>query len=396
MEAKAPPEPRSPAAEKGTEAHELLEKMLLARGDAEAQAALFNSVELEMAVNVQGVLDYVDRLLDSDPEAILYSEVRFELPSSVLPGEAFGTCDIAVVLPTLREMHVVDYKNGVELVDHENNLQLRGYGCGVWFTLPEIATFVDRVAITIIQPNAFAANGPIRTWWTTPQNMVDFLFEYDEAAARTLEDNPVFAPGRKTCRWCKAITICPAAKAKALDAAVRGAQDIKIVSVNTLPDPASMPLDELAYTLKAGEYLRMWLDKVDQAAYALAMKGHAIPGKKLVPKISRRRYDGDPAQIAEGLVATFPVEIEDVFPRKLVTLTELESRISKAVSEKAKRGKKKQAVEEALEMLAFFTVKEPSTELTLVDMDDRRPAVNPVVKATEGISLPAVTVLKTQ
>lgn len=91
----------------------------------------------------------------------------------------------------------------------------------------------------------------------------------------------------------------------------------------------------------------------------------------------------------------YDVEIDEIMPRSLLGLTAMEDVIRNKVREAAPKGKKKQAVEQAMESFAFVTVKEPATGLTLVPMGDRRPAVNPLAETyTEGINLPAVTVSK--
>lgn len=394
LEAKAPPEVPSPSALRGTAAHELLEALIKARFDHQAEASLKANADPELLSGVSVCLEHVDLLLDANPDAIFYSEVGFTLPSAVIGDEAYGTCDVAIVLPRRRQLHIIDYKNGVEIVDEVENLQLLDYATGVWFNVPGIADMVDEVVITIVQPNAFHPGGPIREWSTTPARLLDFMAEFDEAALRTLDENAPLVPGLKTCQYCKAASICPALKAKGLDAAIRGATDIKLVSAAALPNPEHMRLDELAYTLAAGEFLKLWLDRCEEAAYALMLKGHLVPGRKLVHKISRRKWDGDEAEIAENMTLVFPVTLDDVMPRKMLGLTAMDALISEKVREATRKGKKKEAVAQAKETLAFFTVKEPSTELTAAPMADRRPAVNPLANATAGISLPHMTAPK--
>lgn len=395
LEANAPPETPSASALKGTAAHELLEALLRVRLDPDAARVLREAADPDLLRGVSRCIDHVETLLDSHPEALIYTEVRFKLPSSVVGGEAFGTCDIAIWIPKLHQLHIIDYKNGVEIVDEVNNLQCRYYMAGAWFTIPGLAANVTDIAITIVQPNAFAAGGPVRTWWTTPDNVIDFMEEFDEAATRALDPDAVLRPELKVCQYCKAFTICPAAKAKGLDAAIRNATDIRLVNETGLPNPEVMKLDELAYTLGAAPFLRKFLDRCEEVAYAMAMKGHPIPGQKLVAKLTRRKYDGDEPEVAEKLMLLYDVELDEIMPRSLLGLTAMEDVIRNKVREAAPKGKKKQAVEQAMESFAFVTVKEPATGLTLVPMGDRRPAVNPLaVTYTEGINLPAVTVSK--
>lgn len=396
LEAIAPPENPSPSALRGTAAHELLEALIAARVDPIELHALREAADKELLAGVDKCLEHVDLLLDANPDAVMFSEVRFALPSAVVGGEAFGTCDIAIWIPSKRELHIIDYKNGVEVVDEVNNLQLRDYGAGVWFTVPGVAENVERIAITIVQPNAFHPAGHIRTWWTDPDNLIDFMAEFDAAALRAQDENAPLVPTMKNCQYCKAASICPALRAKGLDAAVRGAQDIRLVEEKTLRDPMQMDMAELGYVIAAAPFLERYIEACRDAAYILSMKGHHVPGTKLVAKLSRRKWDGEPAEIAENMMLVYPVELDDIMPRKLLGLTEMEAVISAKVRDAAPRGKKKERVQEAKENMAFFTVKEPATGLTLVPLGDRRPAVNPLATVTEGIQLPVVTVNQTQ
>lgn len=389
----APARLPNPHAELGTLAHEVLEGALrsgiwqLPPDHMHAGKA----VDPEMRAAVNTCLNYVQDLCDMDENAVLLFEERFDLPTHIQPDETYGYNDILVWLPMFGQMHVIDYKNGAEIVDVEENKQLLYYGTGA------LSRFKDwdvrSVFLTIVQPRAFHAQGPIRSYEVSPERLRAFLHEVDDAVLACLDPDAPLVPGKKQCRWCDAFTICPAAEAAALNVASNEFADIRLVGADTMPDPKTLGLDRLAYIVQAAPYLKAWLDACEARAFGFAMMGHPIPGKKVVRKLSRRQYDGDPAEIAEGLTLIADVTLDEVMPRKLLGITDMEALLVARAKDKAPRGKKKEAAEQAKHSLAFFTIKEPNDELTLVDLSDRRDAVNPIAKSLDGISLPELPML---
>lgn len=392
MEAASPPRPSSPSAQRGTLAHEILEGALragiwqLPPGYTHAGVEVDN----ELRASVNTVLDYVQDLCDMDEDAVLMFEERFDLPTQVQPDETYGYNDILVWLPMFSQLNVIDFKNGVEIVE-ANCEQLHYYGAGA------ISRFPDwnpaQVRLTIVQPNAFDPRGPIRHHDTDCAALRRFLIEVDSVVIDCLDPEAPLVPGRKQCQYCDALPTCPAAEAAALQTCSAEFSDIRLVGADTMPDPKTLGLDRLAYIRQAADYLRSWLDAVDRQCFAYAMMGYPIPGSKVVRKLSRRQYDGDPATIAESLTLIADVTLDEVMPRKLLGITDMESLLVSRAKEKAKRGKKKEAGEQAKNAMAFFTIKEPNEELTLVDLADRRDAVNPLANSLSGISLPELPML---
>lgn len=392
MEAASPPRPSSPSALRGTLAHEILEGALrvgiwqLPPGHTHAGAEVDN--ELRNSVNT--VLDHVQNLVDMDEDAVLMFEQRFDLPTHVQPDETYGFNDILVWLPMFGQLHVIDFKNGVEIVEADCE-QLFYYGAGAISRFPEWKP--SQVRLTIVQPNAFDPRGPVRHHDTDVAALLRFLLEVDSVVLECLDPDAPLVPGRKQCQYCDALPTCPAAEAAALQTCSAEFSDIRLVGADTMPDPKGLGLDRIAYIRQAAPYLRAWLEAVDRQAFAYAMMGYPIPGAKVVRKLSRREYDGEPAEIAERILMVSDVTLDDIMPRKLLGITDMESLLVSRAKEKAKRGKKKEAGEQAKNMMAFFTIKEPNDELTLVDLADRRDAVNPLANSLSGISLPELPML---
>ena len=100
-----------------------------------------------------------------------------------------------------------------------------------------------------------------------------------------------------------------------------------------------------------------------------SMAGQAVPGWKVVEKVGRRRWVDNDSEIATYLEMTYGLEADDIRPRKLRTITDIEKQLKAALG--------KDGFAEAKEQLTMlYTVKE-SSGLTIALESDRRAAVVP-------------------
>lgn len=136
----------------------------------------------------------------------LYIEEKVELD-----GVGFGTADIILYQP-FGILHVMDYKNGVSVVEAEENTQGLYYAhavadrCDWKFT---------ELWITIIQPNADHKAGPVRTWKTTPERLAKEGRRFLKGAHATKKKNAPLKMDSKWCWFCPARPKCPLHQKKA-------------------------------------------------------------------------------------------------------------------------------------------------------------------------------------
>ena len=369
----ATPRPSSIYAEEGTRAHEVLETMLRGRPAPRDTPA-------DMLMHVTSVYDYVQELLEANPDAQMLIEQRFSIPSDADPGNVFGMADIVIYDPDARTLYVIDLKYGMDPVEVEENTQLLFYGLGA---LLVTLGGVNDVYLVIAQPRAYHADGPIRAWLTTPTRLLDFYMQLEELIERVLLPDAPLVPGKKQCQYCSAAIsdtgVCPAKEAQALAVAGSHFANVQQVHKAALVPPAAMPIDKLAYVLNAADDLISWLEDVKKYAHEKAVQGHMIPGRKLVRPDARREFDNDPVIVAAELEEMFGITIDEVMPRKLVGITEVD-RLVKLAARKTATTKQAQrkAVQAANEIVATMTTKKaPEGVYSLVREDDRRPAVNP-------------------
>ena len=377
------PETKSSYALEGTQAHELLETMLLnlkigAPGVLGAKRA---AAPQDMMIDaVQIAFEYVSDLLDANPGCELAIEKKFELPSQAAPGEVYGTSDVVIYSPTLRKLWVLDYKHGSGVpVDIIGSKQLRFYALGA---LVETNRPVDKIEITIMQPRAFHPAGPIRSEVFDVAELVEFFGEIETAITLAQEDNAVLVSGDEQCRWCPAKTFCPAREKQALALVRQDFHDVRQVTAESLPVVNELSPDRIGHILTFKDLVEDWLDAVEKRGIELAKTGVFIPGRKLVEPVGRRTYnDASTAArkladtvndvinefAAAGTPYTPALEADFLSTPEAVGVTEMDAKLKKLL-----RPFGKKAVEEGEKRAAFLTTKKSSGNLTLVA--DFRPA----------------------
>lgn len=397
-EAAVPERAESSYAKRGTLAHHILLDIALPRGLRNAVEAWTQSdpgmfayagvteFDKEICDGVQEALDWVYDILDTYPDAQMLTEQRLHFPSSYAPDDAWGTTDILIYIPSLAWLIVADYKNGVGVVEVDENRQLLRYGVSA--ALNSVTAAVHTMRLVVIQPNAFHPRGPIRYWDLSFDDILAWQFRLDEEIAASLAHDAPRIPGEAQCKYCNAATTCPALEAKALSVIGTTYASVKDVARTQMPRPADMPVDRLAYILDAKDMLTGWLSEVEKHAYELARQGYYIPGRKLVEAQAKRRWFSTPEDTAQQLMGLSGCTIDEVMPRKLIGVGDAEDLVVKAYKAKVGRGQKKQAAEDARQAMAFLTLKESSGNLSLVPVTDNRPAVNLTAAAFGNVTLP--------
>ena len=394
------PERKSKYAEEGTQAHELLEAMLLDKkiGAPGALAQRRAAASQDMIDAVQIAFQYVVDLLDNIEGWGLTLEKRVEVPSEAAPGEVFGTLDISIYDPANRKRYIIDYKHGAGVpVEVIGTKQLRVYALGV--TRAEPRQPVDKYELVIVQPRAFHPAGPIRSEVIDAADLVDFYDEIENAikAAQMAEFNADtdagywaetwLKPDAKSCRWCPAATICPAREKQALALVGQDFADVRQVTADKLAEVSELSPDRIGQILALKDIVGDWLDKVEKRAIEMAKAGVYIPGRKLVEPVGRRTYD-DASTVALKMAEATDLPITNFYePPTPLGITAMEAKIKQLTPVKSKERK------EALDAFALLTTKKSSGNLTLVAEDDPRPAVNSAQSAFAGVaSIPQVQI----
>jgi hypothetical protein len=370
----------------GEEAHELLEYALLHQFHSAREAKIQAGLEWEhrhddeeiRLESVQDALDHVQDLIDAyAPDIHVYLETQFRFPTTH-NDDAGGTSDVTIFVPDLDMMIVADYKHGSGVaVNVQENTQLLFYCVGSRQALREQGMCNSGRTIyrmMIMQPRGFHRDGKMREWICNDERLDQFIGEVNFAIEKTRERVPEIRPG-SYCRWCPAISACPEAEQHRMRSVLPTYNETKDIK-DGLPPVNSLSVDRIADILTMRDMVEEWFEAVHRQAIALARAGANIPGKKLVFSQARSKWNGDPREIAGNLgqIAGIPGNV--FIQPKLVTITEARALVKSAIYERVGQRNSKKLIEEANKAMAPLMIRDTSGNLTLVDYDDKRPAVN--------------------
>lgn len=248
---------------------------------------------------VEAVRVYVNYCvaLTKEPGATVWVEKQFSLAQLNPPGPMFGTADFAVYKPALRELEIVDYKNGSGVVvEVKGNKQLRYYALGAVLAIGP-GFDIETVKMTIVQPRAAHPDGVVRSESISYVDLLAFSGELLEAARATLQPDAPLHPGSH-CRFCPASAVCPAQRDQAQALAQITFADLPAAGP---PAPETLPPEVLADMLSKLHILEDWAASLRQHAQQELESGRPLPGFKLVEGRKGNRKWEDEAETAKWL-----------------------------------------------------------------------------------------------
>lgn len=376
---RCPPSPESPWAADGTAAHELLDAAMRYgfRSARICNAVWFASLHpLERCDAVQHALDHVYDILDMFPDAILHVETAFEIDNP-FTQDAWGTVDIAIYIPSLNFLIILDYKHGQGIAVHVwtqakgPNKQLMFYALGVCRTL---GIKPDNIRLTVAQPRKPHKDGVIRHHDVAYAELEKFGDEIELAIAATMVDNPTYDPCYDNCHYCNGM-LCDARDRTAANAIGNFGSVIMIDKTN-VPAPNELDMTKLVQIVAMGDFVKDYINQAQAYLESLALSGKSVPGMKLVEAQAKRRWDGNEDEIVAGIVAATGCELDEIYPRKLAGITDAEKLIKQSLRDQLGM-KAKDATEVAKREMEKYSTKDTTGALKLVDLSDGRPAVNP-------------------
>lgn len=316
----APPQRESIHSARGTACHQISEKCLRSGADASSFLGQIEKtkerdieIDEELVNSAQGYLDYCRSLPAKSAFGMHESwiEEKFSLEQLNPPFDAGGTGDF--IFYDAGRLEIVDLKNGMGVVDVNENPQLRTYALGALLAHPGLD--VETVTVTIVQPRAPHKDGRIRSETFHVADLVEWtadllasmrlskqaVDEFDAAGGNTVvldEWNAKWLkPGR--CTFCPVEGSCPALKRDALSVAGLWFDDMD------QPRLGNQALDTspeaLARDLDAMSMLEDWIKARRALAHSMAEQGTEIPGYQLSDKIGNRKWGGDEQPLKDAL-----------------------------------------------------------------------------------------------
>lgn len=353
-----PPQKTSIFAAEGTAAHTIGERCLITGVDATSYAGTTLEVDGyqieitdEMCEAVQLYLDTIRTDMEMYQVHISDLQVEHKFHLDFIDPDAFGTNDCNIVIFG-QKVIVYDYKHGSGVaVDAEDNKQ------GLFYALGAIQGHeVTEIEVVIVQPRAFHADGPVRRWAVTLEQLNQFAEDLKMRIEETKRPDAPLRSGdhcKKT--FCAAMASCPAVRKTVENAAMTVFSE---QPVGKLPDPSALTKVMLRRILEAMPMMDQWLRSVEAYAEAKANAGEEILGFKLVRGREGNRKWAD-EDIASGMLSDLMPE-DKMFERKLMSPTKIEKILGK---------------EHKKQIDSLITRSEG--KIILVSEDDPREAVSP-------------------
>lgn len=274
-----PPQPSSPYAVEGQEAHAVAEKVLKEASTIKSLPGLlakrtkqFDKPKAkELQENLAPYVRFVREQFDKH-----YTQLSVERKVDILKPHIFGTVD--VLLRGNYKLHVIDLKYGAGVwVDVVKNPQLLLYAMGGMNTLPKKEA-AKKVTMSVVQPRCFSGDGGIIRSWTVPGSAIQKWFDKKvrPTIKNALSPDPRFKVGEH-CRWCPAKPICTRYVEKAA-----GIAKVTFSENPKFPAPHTFKLTELSKILDFAKAFDSWLSDVKDFTRNTILSGTKVPGYKVV------------------------------------------------------------------------------------------------------------------
>lgn len=330
-------------------------------------------VDEDRAERARVAIDYVrQRVAECGGLAQVISESQTNPEKLTGRSDLFGTADIQI--RGLDFIEIVDYKDGMGIVEAEGNMQLEQYAIGVLAEMPNVAPETE-VHMTIVQPRLRVRNMEPVTKWIVPAatllKRVPILIA--EAAATDNPDAPL-VPGETQCKFCKAKGSCPALASEAMREIGVMFQPVSVTNPLDVAqqaadkDPSSMSDQQIKQILEAAPLVRQLLEATEAEALR-RLETKEIPGLKLVTGRGSRGWALPDDEMAKKLVM-MGVPKGAVYETKLVSPAKAEK-----LEWEKRDGTRVTLTKKQLERLDAEYVKKSTGKLTVVLESDPRPAV---------------------
>lgn len=327
------PDTRGASAIDGTHSHTLLEHAL--RDDVLVASFLGKTLEdhdgkfLVTVDRVQRVAlaqEYIStRTSMLKGGVVVISEQKVSPEYYLGRSDVDGTCDVRLVAPEAGVIEIIDYKDGIGIVEPKDNPQLELYALGALAEL-KMATNktapYSQVTMTIVQPKMLLKGmEPIKSHTVSVKELMAKIPKYVVGAMATdAPDAPLYAGDH--CKFCKHAGACNVYANKNLGDAglsfpvVAATPDLTVQAVND--DPATMTDEKLVQLIEAAPALRQMLEKAEEEAQRRLEAGQSVKGLKLVNGRGSSAWAIPDDQVVDKLVK-MGVPKSAVYESKLVS-----------------------------------------------------------------------------
>jgi len=337
------PDTSSAYAAEGTVAHEIASK-LLTEPDYEPPVGETVEVDGHKVLVTRSLVDYVHDYVARVRQLAEGKELLVErkLPIDHVTDEAgaSGTGDAIIIGEG--EITVVDLKFGAGVaVEAEGNPQLQLYALGAVREYSVLDDF-ERITMVIDQPRvrdvpsshsisadelqAFAAEASAAAY--RAHNLVSMVRGGLPVADI---DRSLFAPGEKTCQWCKAKASCPALREEVM-LAVAG-ETTERASPEEFAQFVAIEVDDmignnyLSIAMSKADMVEDWVKAVRAEVERRLLAGETVPDYKLVSGRAGPRKWADAAEAEKVMKTSFRLKNDEMYDMSLISPTTAEKRL---------------------------------------------------------------------
>jgi hypothetical protein len=391
------PETTGPSAIDGTHTHTLLELCIkddladpmLRVGEKLTDHEGEFVVDAERARRVELAINYIrTRVKEYSGLFTVLAEQRVDPAHLVGRDDMSGTVDVQIFGGDTIEL--IDYKDGMGVVEVKDNPQLFQYALGViaGMNLPVNGQYPYQwVRMTVIQPKLAMRNmEPITSHTLHISEVLGKLGDIIVAAKATDDENAPLVPGDSQCKYCRAKGSCSALASNVMkEVGVMfqpTVQSFDIAQQAADKDPATMDDQQIRQIMEAAPLMRQLLDSVEEEALRRLKGGKSIPGLKVVNGRGSRVWSLPEDQIAEKLIG-MGIPKSAVYETKLVTPAKAEK-----LTWTKRDGSMKQLSDRQLKTLEQEYIIKMAGKLTVAPESDSRQAVTldaaPMFSAVEA------------
>jgi hypothetical protein len=382
------PDESGPAAVDGTHTHTLLEHCIKGGlGDPTSMVGVRLKdhegefvVDADRAARVKVAIEYIRQRVVEAPLFEILAERRVDPAYYLGRSDLSGTADVQIRTPGVLE--IIDYKDGMGIVEAAGNPQLELYALGALASLGvpiNQDTGYHTVRMTIVQPKLMVKGLPaVSSHEVKVTDLLAKLGNYVlKAAATDAPDAPLVAGDH--CKFCKHKGACSALAGQVMKEVgvmfpqvTQPTDVVEIAQQSANKDPATMDNDQLRQIVEAAPLMRQLLEAAEKEVQRRLESGQTIPGLKLVHGRGSRAWVLPEEEMADKLIR-MGIPKSAVYVTKLVSPAQVE----KLTWEKTKGGEKVKASlsERQLKTLETEYVSKVAGKLTVAPESDSRPAV---------------------
>jgi hypothetical protein len=362
----------SEAAIDGTHSHTLLEHCLKhAGGIADAKQFIgmvlsdhegMFGVDKARADRVQIALDYIKSKSEG---ATIIAEQRVNPEKLIGRKDMSGTVDVQIIRGS--HLELIDYKDGMNLVEAKGNKQLEQYAVGVLAERPEA---FETVTMTIIQPKwAYKGGNCITSYTQEADEIYDIICNLiAEGNAVDAPDAP-FVPGEAQCKYCPNKGNCSAFNSYTLEASGIKFEKVEFAKEAAQSNPTEMTDDKLREIIEAAPMLRQMIEAAEAEALHRLEAGKIITGLKVVRGPGRRGW-ALPEDDTAARLSKMGVPKPSIWRTVLVSPAQAEK-----LTWTKRDGTHKQLTEKQLAILNGEMITKGDGKLTVVPESDRRESI---------------------